>query len=254
MNSPADPQQPARGYPHLHQPPGGYVFVVTWGRSGSTLLQNLLNAIPGYCIRGENNNVLAEMARTWAAVETSDPMRGMRKLGRTTTAEHPWYGAEAISPDHLGQVLADVFARDVLQLPPGTRVAGFKEIRYHLPRPDPMLTIRFMARFFPQARFVVNTRSHEATMKSGWWATMNPDQVRSQLQLAEGVFDRIAAEFPKRTLRLHYDDYASQPEALHPLYDFLGEPFDADQIAAIMDNRLTHSGVRAVPKATSARN
>lgn len=245
MNSPAPPQSADKKYPRLHQPAGGYVFVVTWGRSGSTLLQNLLNSLPGYCIRGENNNVLAEMARTWAAIETSEPMRGLRKAGRHTTAADPWYGAEAVSPDHLGHILANVFARDVLNLPAGTRVGGFKEIRYHLPKPDPMLTIRFMARFFPQARFVVNTRSHEATMKSGWWATMNPDQVRSQLQLAESVFDRIAAEFPQRTLRLHYDDYAGKPEALRPLYDFLGEPFDADQVAAVMDNRLTHSGIHS---------
>ena len=32
----------------------GYVFVMTYGRSGSTLVQGLLNAIPGYLIRGEN--------------------------------------------------------------------------------------------------------------------------------------------------------------------------------------------------------
>ena len=31
----------------------GYLFVVTYGRSGSTLLMGLLNSIPGYLIRGE---------------------------------------------------------------------------------------------------------------------------------------------------------------------------------------------------------
>lgn len=38
--------------------PLGYLFVVTYGRSGSTLVQGLLNSIPGYLIRGENRGVL----------------------------------------------------------------------------------------------------------------------------------------------------------------------------------------------------
>src|SRR5688572_1085508 len=33
----------------------GHLFIVTYGRSGSTLLQGVLNSIPGYLIRGEND-------------------------------------------------------------------------------------------------------------------------------------------------------------------------------------------------------
>ncbi len=36
----------------------GYLFIVTYGRSGSTLLQGILNSIPGYLIRGENRAAL----------------------------------------------------------------------------------------------------------------------------------------------------------------------------------------------------
>lgn len=245
MNTPAPPANLAQRYPRLYQPTGGYVFVITWGRSGSTLLQNLLNGIPGYCIRGENNNVLADLANAWASVAESESMRGLRKLGQPTRPVHPWYGAEAVSPDHLGHILANVFARDILNLPAGTRVAGFKEIRYHTVTQRPMLPIQFMARFFPKARFILNTRDHAATMKSGWWATMDPQVVARTLRSAETLFDRIAAEFPDRTIRLHYDDYAGRPETLRPLYDFLGEPFDAAQVQAVMDEKLTHSGTKS---------
>lgn len=241
----AAPVPAARRYPRLYQPEGGYLFLVTWGRSGSTLLQNLLNSIDGYCIRGENNNVLADLARAWVAVAEAEPMRGRRQSGQPSGPDHPWYGAELVAPEKLGLALANVFARDVLNLPPGTRVGGFKEIRYHLAQPEPMKLIRFMAEFFPKARFLVNTRSHAATMKSGWWATMPPETVERQLRGAEALFDRIAREFPDRTLRLHYEDYVGQPEALRPLHDFLGEPFDAARVAAVMDNRLTHSGLRS---------
>ena len=41
------------------------VFVVTYGRSGSTVLQNMLNALPGHILRGENANLLAPLVRAW---------------------------------------------------------------------------------------------------------------------------------------------------------------------------------------------
>lgn len=56
MNDPSDDTK--YRYPHLYMPKEGYVFIITYGRSGSTLTQNLLNSLPGYCIRGENSNLL----------------------------------------------------------------------------------------------------------------------------------------------------------------------------------------------------
>src|SRR6056297_391020 len=47
------------------------VFVVTYGRSGSTLVQNLLNGLPGACVRGENENLLAPLVRAWDIVRHS---------------------------------------------------------------------------------------------------------------------------------------------------------------------------------------
>lgn len=229
-------------FPHLHAPGDGYVFIVTYGRSGSTLLQSLLNSIEGFCIRGENNNMLLHLARAWQAVATAEPMRGARKGGTPTAPDHPWYGAEAVDPDALGRGLAEGFVRDVLRLPPGTRRAGFKEIRFHR-RPDQVdLLLEFITRFFPGARFVFNTRDHAATGRSGWWATMDPAAVRRELEGAEAVFARMRQRLGPRALALHYDDYAGRPRALEPLFDFLGEPFDAARVAAVMDRRLTHSG------------
>ena len=57
-------------FPDLNAVSEGFVFVVTYGRSGSTLLQNVLNTIPGYCIRGENANTLAHLAKACHAVES----------------------------------------------------------------------------------------------------------------------------------------------------------------------------------------
>lgn len=230
-------------YPNLTAPEGGYVFLVTYGRSGSTLLQNLLNSIPGYCIRGENNNALFHLARSWHALVEAEPMRGMRKAGTPSDQTDPWYGAELTRPDVYGRSLADVFVREVLALPPGTRVGGFKEIRFHLQKPLFRPCMDFIQSFFPRARIVFNTRNHDAVAKSGWWSKMDPTRVARELNEAEAMFAAYLADFPGHSLKVHYDDYNGNPEALRPLYDFLGERFDEAAVRRMLGSRLTHPGV-----------
>jgi len=232
--------------PFLDGPTDGYVFIITYGRSGSTLLQNVLNAIPGYCIRGENNNALFHMARAWDAVAHCEAIQGEKG---PTGRSHPWFGAELLDADVLGRGLAETFVRDVLQPEPGARVSGFKEIRFHLTGAHVDSYLDFILRFFPKARFVFNTRSHDGVAKSGWWASMDPAAVKYELDMAERRFDLMRARLGDRAIALHYDDYSGQPQALKPLFDFLGEPFDADQIAEVMGQRLTHTGTRATLKA-----
>ncbi len=227
-------------YPHLNRPAGGYVFIVTYGRSGSTLLQNLLNALEGYCIRGENNHTLYHLSQAWNAVETAESMRGMRMKAVPSGPAHPWYGAERVDPDSYGRALCDTFVREVLRLDPGVRVGGFKEIRYHMQRHAFSQQLNFIRRHFPKARFIFNTRDHDAVTKSGWWAKQDPTHVKEVLTGAEALYQDYLAVHPERCLHLHYDDYAGKPEAMRPLFDFLGEPWDGDLVTRIMDQRLEH--------------
>ena len=229
-------------YPHLNAPAGGYVFVVTYGRSGSTVLQGLLNAIPGYCIRGEHANSLKHLFNAWEAIRETAAIRGLRGTGTSTGPTHPWYGIEDAVPWDYARGLADVFVREVLRLPPGTRVGGFKEIRYHEDKGAAGAYLDFLGRVFPRARFVINTRDLAAVARSGWWASLPPGRVAAILGAAEREFDAFAARLPERAIRLCYDDYAAAPEALAPLYAFLDEPFDREAVAALMARRLDHPG------------
>jgi len=223
--------------------PEAHLFIVTYGRSGSTLLQNLLNSLDGYCIRGENNAALMHLCQTWAAVAHNEVMRGQRTEGTPTGPDHPWYGAELVDPGAFGRALAHSFTREVLRPPAGTRVAGFKEIRFRMFRPHLEHYAGFVTRFFPGARFIFNTRDHAAVARSGWWAQMDPQAVRDELEGAEEGFARMRAVLdPDRYIEMHYDDYAGRPEALRGLFDWLGEPFDAGHVARVIDRRLDHSG------------
>lgn len=227
-------------FPNLSAVSEGFVFVVTYGRSGSTLLQNVLNTIPGYCIRGENANTLAHLAKAWHTVETEEVLRGARRNGVETPPSHPWYGAELVRPFSYGKSMAEVFTREVLHLPKGVRVGGFKEIRFHT---QPTLfrpCMQFIRTFFPGARFVFNTRNHAAVAKSGWWADMHEARVYQTLKEAESLFQDWIASYPDICLKTHYDDYNGKPEALRPLFDFLGEEFDLARVSQVLQTRLNH--------------
>lgn len=241
------------GFPSLDAPGEGYLFVVTYGRSGSTVTQNLLNSIPGYCIRGENGNLLYHLARgtliptkldnfIWRREDIARPPKAQRPFlaGIIGTPADPWYGAEAVDPERLGRALADVFVREVLHPPEGTRVAGFKEIRWHEDArffPD---FLRIVRRIFPRARFLFQTRDHEAVARSRWWGTKPRDAVLAELARAEALYSAFMAENPECSCLVRHEDYAAGPEAARKIFDFLGEPFDPDRVAAVLGRLLEH--------------
>lgn len=215
------------------------VFIITYGRSGSTLLQNMINAFPGYIIRGENNNILLHLVRSWHDLYVFHPQKIARMKTNTLPCD-PWFGYEIIDPDHFGKELAGVFMRQVLRVPPNTRVAGFKEIRWHQ---EPELftpTLEFLRRYMPEARFVFNTRNHADVCHSGWWRKWPEDLVRKQLEGAESLYLAWRNAHPECSLAMHYDDYTRSVEAWSPLFEFLNVPFQGQLVKQILDHKLTH--------------
>lgn len=223
-------------YPALR----GSVFVVTYGRSGSTLVQNLLNHLPGYLVRGENGNLLAPLARAWDLIRQSEQGAKMRSESRETLPQDPWYGFEGVSEEAFGRALARSLTETVLRPQDNIRVIGYKEIRWHT---DPLLfplLMEFLIRFFPNARFIFNTRDHAEVVRSGWWKQMDETIVRQELAAAETLYTDFATAHPDRCIALHYNRYITGPEAWRPLFDFLSEPFDTALVARVLDKKLNH--------------
>jgi hypothetical protein len=218
--------------------------VVTHGRSGSTLLQGILNAIPGYVIRGENGGVLLHMQAIVTSLERDQGR--FRPISRAPT--DPWYGLDVVDTRRLRGELSDVFVRDVLRPPEGTRCVGFKEIRYGPDRVrDLPALLDFMDVTFPRACFVFNVRDIDAAASSGFFAGR-----RDARGYLERFQEQLADAYGQRThnaVWLRYDDYANDPSALAPLFDFLGEPFDLGSVTATM--QVLHSTRTARPESES---
>ena len=231
----------------MSQMPSSFVFIVTYGRSGSTVLQNLLNRLPGYLIRGENENALMHLVRSWASVGLSRSGEKARQRDVATLPHQPWYGIEDVDGDAYGRALADLFIDSFLKPAPDTRVCGFKEIRWHMGHPPNLrgqsffeIQLDFMRRFFPDAKFIFNTRDLDEVLASGWWPSKNPKLSRAALERANDLYKAYQAAHPECCLTLDYSEYKGNPEGLRPLFDFLAEPFDLGLAQSVLDQQLMH--------------
>ncbi len=207
------------------------MFILTYGRSGSTLLMGVLNSIPGYLLRGENQDALQHLFRFHQGLTELSTRWPKARLRQRT---HPFFGAGDFPVNRSLERTRELVLDTVLRPRPDTRVTGFKEIRWH--SADVAAYVAWMRQVFPGARFVVNTRDPEEVLKSGWWAA-EPDRAQRLsaiearlLGVAESLGDEVA-------FRVHYNDYVANPARLASLFDWLGEPFDEDAVRAVLDVR-----------------
>lgn len=220
--------------------PMRFVFIVTYGRSGSTLLQKILNSADGVCIRGENKDVLLHLAKSWAIFDTDVEMQKLRKSDTVHLDGNPWYGMHLTDGARFGQGLADLFVREVLCPPEGTRISGFKEIRWHYDPDWFDMRMEFLKRFFPGARFIINTRNHADVIKSSWWKTYKEENVLRELQDSEALMMGWMQSHQDICCHVHHDDYIRNIELLRPAHELIGLDFDPQRIAEAMAIRLQH--------------
>jgi len=214
----------------------GTIFIVTYGRSGSTLLQSLLQSIPGSHIVGENFNVLDGL---FQAAQRARKTR--QKWGRKAhPKDHPWHNADRVRPARFERGLVALFTQEVLVPPKDVRWFGFKEIRFVTAGQDFDAFLRFYKRNFHNAFFVFNSRNAEDVAKSAWWKDKPLDQVLNMVRTMDERFATFAAANPDCTQHVRYEDTLRDPASLQPLFDKLGEPLDMDLVQEIMARRLTH--------------
>ncbi len=211
----------------------GYLLIVTYGRSGSTLLQGILNSIPEYVIRGENRDALHSL---FAYHDVIVKARDEHLRSEPLKPQHSWYGIDAYLPDLAVSGMRALVLRTLLRPDPDTRVVGFKEIRWW--HKDWRAYVTFLRELFPGLRVVINTRNHENVAKSQWWAEReNP---LGMLERYERRLSEIEAVFGDDAYRLHYDDWVADPELLRGLFEWLGESFDRATIDAVMAVKHSH--------------
>lgn len=215
-----------------------YIFVLTYGRSGSTILMRLLNTVDGAEIRGENSNALFHLYKSIAAVRRSSTRFGL--VARESN--DPWFGANLIAAKSFENACLGAFLDDVLAPDPETTIVGFKEIN-HLPNrmrdKEFYGYVDFIMKTFPKSRIVFNTREAGQVARSGWFADMDTDYVKEQIEAADIRF-AAATKRHRRCRMIDYSDVIKNGEKLAGLFDWLGVHLDRDVIATCLDRKLSH--------------
>lgn len=182
-----------------------FVFVVTYGRSGSTLTQGLLNTLPRALVRGENDLYVLPLYRAWAQVRAFKKLHDKHARKGSRSA---FYGLDEMHPGEfvactrglmIHQLLGSVKRREV-------DVLGFKEVLWHRVDPEETETFfEFFDKVFPGALYVLNRRDHARVSTSGFWRQEDPDEVLRAIQRVEDIQDFLVRTRPERTLRTQYE-------------------------------------------------
>jgi hypothetical protein len=210
----------------------GFLFIVTYGRSGSTLLQGILSSIPGYLIRGENGGVAYQLYKFHATATARSATKG----ARWKSPQSPWFGIGGYPQSRALRELRRLLLTTVIRPERDSRVVGFKEVRWL--QEDLQEYVDFLRAVFPGARFVVNTRNLDDVAVSRWWA--RDTDSRRILAEAEKRMLVLADRLGDDAYHIHYDDYAQSPDRLRGLFTWLGEEFDEDHVSEVMARRHSY--------------
>lgn len=233
------------------------LFILGFARSGTTLLQRLLNSYDDVLIWGEHVGFLRDVANAYARVwrnpdyfKSTVPLAEVLQDTRPLTRWQAWMNWT--TPDDWRRLYRE-FVESVF-LPeglPGRRVWGWKEVHYVGARNDH--TLPFLAEIFPDARFVFLVRNGFDTMASfGVWPFRRSLAAWQQ----EGCVAWVRA---MRTFRrwhesgridsywLRYEDLIETRGELLRLLESLGKTLGDEQNAVLRADSARGSSFTGVP-------
>lgn len=208
------------------------LFIVTYGRTGSTLLQGVLNAIDGVTIRGENNQLFYHLFQLFQnALEVKE------KHLSSLLPYRPWYGAPYLEQEAILTEMRSL-SKTLLAIDPQEDLSrqsiGFKEIRYLDILEDFDAYLNFLAALFPETAFIFNTRNHDHVLHSAWWRRANPHEAKRKLEKLEAAF-RAYAKGKTNCYSLTYEDLVARNDRFKGLFAFLGVAYQPEVIQVILD-------------------
>jgi hypothetical protein len=228
--------------------------VVTYGRSGSTLTQGMLNALPRTLVRGENGFYLLPLYRSFAGL-----VRFRDRYGGPGSVEpsSAFYGLGEIDLDGFAssildlvqaQLLGDVRLADVDRL-------GFKEVLWHrLRRAEWEDFFGFLDRTFADPLYVLNQRDVEMASTSGFWRKKEPGVARQQIDRVRRLQRYLRESRPERTFDTRFEAITGEEldvaaDQLRRLAEFVTGSCDDDLVESMLALRSVGHGPNPFGKA-----
>lgn len=205
-----------------------HVFIVTSGRTGSTLLMGLLNAHEHVHVRGENFGFFYYQYKALEALKLS-----VSHVGDDKSAASPFHGADLVDVAAMEQRIIDLCRRFATEnTPPGKTVLGFKEIRYDMPDLEDYLD--FLGRVFPAHHHVFLLRDEDDIRQSGFWKTMSASAALARIGAMQRRFRDFAGKHARHSTIIDYQDLVAPGETLKQLFRTLGISYDDKRVQQVL--------------------
>lgn len=242
------------------------VIILTTGRSGSTLLQKLMNTNPELVIWGEHAGILNQMMNAYYLVENNDWIEddianGAWMLQSTRPIDpNRWTAwdcsfSKADFYDSLKAFTDSLFCENV----PSSMRWGFKEIRYFDER-----FIGFMKKLYPGAKFIVLMRDpvrscvsfatsipQNKTFQTDMYFSRAESVSKNQVKRAFAFFKWILEQGRDDVWAIKFEELIDDPfGTLKKIQSFLDleRPFETDNISKIVSTDIISQRKRTPPE------
>lgn len=217
-------------YSHPH------LIIIAVGRSGSTILQSILNTAPHTLIRGENNNFFYWLFKSYQSLLPIGP----RPPG--ASAAKPWFGFQNFNPrlyiQHLRSIAQDFLLGN--QKSDEIYVCGFKEIRFFdVPNNEMHDYLDFLSLLFPGVIFLLLKRNPDEIVCSSWWAKMDSTTLVSRI---DEFYTTVLASSRNNLVSIDYSRIRDQDTAYLEghLFRAVDLPFRKADVLERLAQKLNH--------------
>jgi hypothetical protein len=215
------------------------IIVVTYGRTGSTLLQGLLNTINGVTVLGENDNAFYHLYMYQKTIKETS----LRHNGEAPNG--PFYGCSMPRHELTAEAIRNVInayfysAKTIT----GAHCVGFKEVKYYQIGSNLTEYLDFLNQNFPNPLFIFLSRAHKEIVQSGWWSDMPPQEVIAQISEVETTA-RNFAQKQKNTYLIDYNDVIEENETLRNLFHKIGASYNSHRARVVFNTPHSYNPSR----------
>jgi len=217
------------------------LYVVTYGRSGSTLVNGYLSHLPGMDLKGENYLFPLPLADAEARLADAEAL----KYGGRDKPASPWYGSHQFSTVQWRRDIRRALYNQLYPFSPIPKTIGFKEIRwwYRLSGDDFEQKLNWLISIRRPGAIVFLTRNLDKTMAGAWWAKQSDaERVKSRAGLER--FERLAlayaAAHPDHSVHITYEDFCTDSGAARRVNKMLGLKFREDVYQHALGKRYSY--------------
>lgn len=212
------------------------ILIVTYGRSGSILLQGIVNQIPDCTVRGENNNFIYPLFNSYKRLKEAKIME-RKSSEKFNTAQHSWYGASQLDEEVFIEAQKNMI-KTLLIGNSKAKYYGFKEIRYFnvLNSLDEFLS--FLELVMDDVAIIFNIRNSHDVANSSWWKDQNKKELVQKLDKATQKYIELSKR-KENAFCFNYDRLMTDITIVEELHNFLDVKFDKNRIEQLL--KIEHS-------------